>query len=348
MLKFLLILLFSSTLSLDCTQDTVHVINHIQLDQDAMQLDSRIYVAGHQGLVGSAICRELERQGFKNLILRTSQELDLTNQAAVNKFFEETKPTHVFMAAAKVGGIQANIDQPVDFLDKNLAIQGNIMKAAYKNNVKKLLILGSSCIYPRACPQPMKEDYLLTGPLEPTNEYYAIAKIAGLKLAKAYKKQYGVNFISAMPTNLYGPGDNFNLKNSHVLPALVRKFHEAKIKNIPSLQMWGTGVALREFLHADDLANAAVYLMQTYNGDVAVNIGTGQEVSIKEVVEMIKDIVGYQGEINWDQTKPDGMPRKLLDVSLARQLGWEARIELRDGLVSFYKWYVDHEDLARK
>jgi GDP-L-fucose synthase len=334
MLLFLLVLLFNSTLNAQ--------------DQDAIKPDSKIFVAGHNGLVGSAICRELKKQGFENLILRSSKELDLTNQQAVNQFFQETKPTHVIISAAKVGGIQANIDYPVDFLDTNLTIQCNVMKAAYKNGVKKLLVLGSSCIYPRACAQPMKEEYLLTGPLEPTNEYYAIAKIAGLKLAQAYKKQHGANFISAMPTNLYGPNDNFNLKNSHVLPALLRKFHEAKINCEPSITMWGTGSALREFLHADDLASAAIYLMQNYSGDVAVNIGTGQEVSIKEVVEMVKDVVGYQGEIFWDATKPNGMPRKLLDVSLAKSLGWEAKIELKDGLKSFYEWYVANEQTARK
>lgn len=329
MLIFLFTLLFSNLLN-------------------AMQLDSRIYIAGHNGLVGSAICRELQKEGFKNLILRTSQELDLTNQAAVNSFFAQEKPEYVFLAAAKVGGIQANIECPAQFIYENLMIQSNVMHAAYRHQVKKLLFLGSSCIYPRDCPQPIKEEYLLTSPLETSNEYYAIAKITGLKMCAAYNKQYGTNFISCMPTNLYGPGDNFHLKNAHVIPALMRKLHEAKLNNLESVTIWGTGSAWREFLYVDDLANGAIYLMQNYQGNLPVNIGTGQDLTIRDLVYKIKQVVGFDGQIYFDSTKPDGTPRKLLDVSKVHQLGWHADTSLKDGLEKTFNWYCENIVNIRK
>lgn len=283
-------------------------------------------------MVGSAILRRLKKEGYGNFVLRTSAELDLRNQQPVTDFFEKEKPDYVFLAAAKVGGILANNTYRADFLYENLAIQNNVIHHAWKNGVKKLLFLGSSCIYPKLAPQPLKEEYLLTGLLEPTNEPYAIAKIAGIKMCDAYRSQYGCNFISVMPTNLYGPNDNYDLKNSHVLPALLRKFHEAKINNSPEVVVWGTGLPRREFLHADDMAEACVFLMKNYNEPGLINIGTGEDLSIKELAEMIKEITGYKGKIVFDTSKPDGTPRKLIDVSKLTKLGWQASINIRDGM----------------
>ena len=309
---------------------------------DIGQIDrrGRTYVAGHRGLVGSAIVRRLEGDGFENLIVRTRKEVDLTDPRAVDMFFETEKPEYVFLAAAKVGGILANATYPVDFLRDNLAIELNVLHAAHRNRVKKLLFLGSSCIYPKFAPQPMKEEHLLTGGLEPTNEPYAIAKIAGIKLCQAYRKQHGANFISAMPTNLYGPGDNFDLNSSHVLPALIRKFHEAKERGEPSVTVWGTGTPRREFLHVDDLADACLFLMDNYSGDESLNIGVGKDVSIAELASLVGDVVGYEGEISYDTSKPDGTPRKLLDISKLNNLGWQARIPLRVGIEQTYRWFV--------
>lgn len=313
-----------------------------------MNKDSKIYVAGHNGLVGSAIIRNLKGNGYKNIITRTHKELDLTNQFEVDLFFKIEQPEYVLLAAAKVGGIGANSNFPVEFIMENIQIETNVIKYSYENNVKKLLMLGSSCIFPRNCPQPIKEEYLLTGELELTNEPYAIAKIAGIKMCQSYNKQYGTNFISCMPTNLYGIGDNFDLQNSHVLPALIRKIHEAKYNNKEYVKIWGTGTPLREFLHVDDLADACVFLMNNYNGSEIVNIGTGKEISIKNLAELIKQIVGYQGEIHFDSTKPDGTPRKLLDVSRLTALGWKYKIELEDGIRSTYEWYVNNIGKVKK
>lgn len=307
-----------------------------------MKLDSKIYVAGHRGLVGSAIVRNLQENGYTNLLFRTSQELDLTKADQVSAFFRKERPDYVFLAAAKVGGIIANNDYPADFIRDNLMIQTNVIDTAYQNNVKKLLFLGSTCIYPRLAAQPMREDSLLTGELEPTNEPYAIAKIAGIKMCQSYNRQYGTDFISIMPTNLYGPNDNFDLTSSHVLPALIRKFHEAKMNHIPIVEVWGTGAPKREFLYSDDLADAAVYLMNTYSGNDLVNIGMGKDISIKELAEKIGETVGYQGEIVFNTSKPDGAPRKLVDVSRLKSLGWEAGISLDDGLELAYKWFLEH------
>jgi len=301
-----------------------------------MDKKAKIYIAGHRGMVGSAIKRRLEKEGYTNFVERTSSELDLRNQEAVRSFFEEEKPEYIFLAAAKVGGIQANNTYRGEFLYDNLMIQNNIIHSAYLTGCKKLMFLGSSCIYPKLAPQPLKEDYLLTGLLEPTNEPYAIAKIAGIKLCDAYRDQYGCNFISVMPTNLYGPNDNYDLENSHVLPALIRKFHEAKKNNKPEVIMWGTGSPKREFLHVDDLADACYYLMMTYNEKGLVNIGTGVDISIYDVAMMIKETVGYQGEITKDLSKPDGTPRKLMNVDKLKNAGWEAKISLKDGLRSVY------------
>jgi GDP-L-fucose synthase len=297
-----------------------------------MNKESKIFIAGHRGMVGSSIVRKLTADGYTNLILKTSKELDLRNQQAVNDFFSNEKPEFVFLAAAKVGGIVANNIYRGDFIYENLMIQSNVIHAAHVNGVTKLLFLGSSCIYPKMCPQPIKEEYLLSDYLEYTNEPYAIAKIAGLKMAESYRKQYGDNFISAMPTNLYGPNDNYDLQNSHVLPALIRKFYEAKINNIPSVEIWGTGSPKREFLHVDDLASASIYLMLNYSDDQHVNVGTGEDVSIKELALMVKEIIGYTGELMFNTTKPDGTPRKLLDVSKLNNLGWKHSIELKDGI----------------
>src|SRR3990170_5078000 len=304
-----------------------------------MNKNSRIYVAGHRGLVGSAIYRRLESEGYTNLVVKTSTELDLRRQADVEAFFEKERPVYIFLAAAKVGGIMANSTYPADFICDNLMIQTNIIHASYKYGVKKLLFLGSSCIYPKHAPQPMKEEYLLTGELEPTNEPYAIAKIAGIKLCQSYNRQHGTNFISVMPTNLYGPNDNFDLESSHVLPALIRKFHEAKINNQTEVVVWGTGAPKREFLHVDDLADACIFLMNNYDNSEIINIGTGEDISIKELAEMIKEITGFTGEINWDASKPNGTPRKLLDVSKLHNLGWKHQINLPDGILSVYEWY---------
>lgn len=310
-----------------------------------MQSDSKIYIAGHRGMVGSAILRNLQKKGFSNFCLKTSSELDLRDQKAVADFFKAEKPDYVFLAAAKVGGIQANNVYRADFLYENLMIQNNVIHAAYENKVKKLMFLGSSCIYPKLAPQPLKEEYLLSGYLEDTNEPYAIAKIAGIKLCESYHRQYGCNFISVMPTNLYGPNDSYNLNNSHVLPALIRKFHEAKENKSATVEMWGTGSPLREFLHADDLGDACVFLMQNYNGTQHVNIGTGSDLSIKDLALLIQKIVGYTGEIKHDLTKPDGTPRKLMDVGFLHQLGWKHSIELEEGIRSVYEDYKKKENV---
>jgi len=302
-----------------------------------MQQHDKIYIAGYRGMVGSAIMRKLNREGFTNLAFRNSSELDLRNQAAVQEFFEKERPDHVILAAAKVGGIQANNIYRAEFLYDNIMIQSNIIHAAYQNRVKKLLFLGSSCIYPKMAPQPLKEEYMLTGPLEPTNEPYAIAKIAGIKMCDAYRSQYGCNFISVMPTNLYGPNDNYDLNNSHVLPALIRKFHEAKLNGEPAVILWGTGTPRREFLHADDLADACFFLMQHYDEPGLINIGTGEDLEIKELALLIRGIVGYEGEIKQDLTKPDGTPRKLMDVGKLRQMGWQAKISLEQGIRQVYE-----------
>lgn len=299
-----------------------------------MQLDSKIYIAGHRGMVGSAIVRNLQKRGFNNLILKTSSELDLRNQMAVEGFFAAHQPHYVFLSAAKVGGIVANNTYRGEFIYENLMIQNNVIHYAYKYGVKKLLFLGSSCIYPKMCPQPIKEDYLLSGYLEATNEPYAIAKIAGLKMCESYRKQYGVEMISAMPTNLYGPNDNYDLNNSHVLPALIRKFHDAKTKNLVSVEIWGTGSPKREFLHVDDLADACVFLMENYSDEQHVNVGTGVDVSIKELAEMVKELVGFEGQLLFNIDKPDGTPRKLLDVSKLHNLGWQHRLDLKEGIQS--------------
>ena len=305
-----------------------------------MNKNSKIYVAGHRGLVGSAIVRNLQSEGYTNIITRTHSELDLTDQQSVRRFFEEEKPEYVFLAAAKVGGIHANNTYPADFIYDNLMIECNVIKAAHDFNVKKLLFLGSSCIYPKMSPQPIKEEYLLSGYLEPTNEAYAIAKIAGLKMCQYFKKQYGDNFISCMPTNLYGPNDNFDLQNSHVLPALIRKFHEAKVEDKPYVEIWGTGTPRREFLYVDDMADACVFLMKNYDGEETVNIGTGNDITIKELAEITKEVIGYEGELKFDTSKPDGTPRKLLDVSKLNELGWKYKVELKEGITKVYKWYL--------
>jgi GDP-L-fucose synthase len=307
-----------------------------------MNKQNKIYIAGHRGMVGSAIKRQLEREGFKNLLCRTSDELDLRNQEAVHLFFEKEKPEFVFLAAAKVGGILANDTYRADFIYENLMIESNIIHASWKSNVKKLMFLGSSCIYPKLAPQPLKEDYLLTGLLEHSNEPYAIAKIAGIKLCDAFRAQYGCNYISVMPTNLYGPNDHYDLRNSHVLPALIRKFHEAKINKDPFVTIWGTGEPKREFLHSDDLAEACVFLMNNYNDAGLVNVGTGSDLSILELAKMIAGITGYSGDIRKDGTKPDGTPRKLMDISKINTMGWKARISLEEGIRSVYEEYKKH------
>ena len=306
-----------------------------------MEKNSKIYVAGHRGLVGSAIVRNLEERGFTNIIGKTHKELDLTRQDEVEKFFEIEKPEYVFLAAAKVGGIQANNTTPAEFIYDNLMIETNIINSAYKNEVKKLLFLGSSCIYPKFAEQPIKEECLLTGELEPTNEAYAIAKITGIELCKFYRRQYGCDFISAMPTNLYGINDNFDLETSHVLPALIRKFHEAKINNAEEVIMWGTGRPLREFMYVDDLADALVHLMLNYSDEIHVNMGTGKDLTIGKLAEIVKEVVGFKGKIVNDLSKPDGTPRKLLDVSRLESTGWKYKTELREGIEKVYKWYLE-------
>ena len=305
-----------------------------------MKTTSKIYIAGHRGLVGSAIVRKLESDGYTNIITRTHAELDLLNQKAVTDFFESEKPEYVFLAAAKVGGIMANKTYPADFIYQNLVIETNIVESAHQSEVIKLLFLGSSCIYPKLAPQPIKEEYLMTGPLEPTNDAYAIAKIAGIKMCQSYNTQYGTNYISVMPTNLYGENDNFDPETSHVLPALIRKFYEAKLAEAPSISMWGTGTAKREFLYVDDMATACLHLMNTYNEPEIVNIGTGEDITIKELAETVAKIVGYEGTLEWDTTKPDGTPRKLLDVSKLHSLGFHHQISLKDGIKKTYEWYT--------
>ena len=313
-----------------------------------MDTGSRIYVAGHRGLAGGAILRALKGVGFRELITRSHAELDLCSQAAVEAFFATERPEFVFLAAAKVGGIQANNTYPADFIGENLQIQTNVIHAAWRAGVQKLCFLGSSCIYPRLAPQPIREEHLLTGPLEPTNEWYAIAKIAGIKMCQAYRRQHGFNAISLMPTNLYGPGDNFDIENAHVLPALLRRFDEARERGAAELVVWGTGTPRREFLHADDLASAALFMMQRYESGDIVNVGTGTDVSIAELAALIKEVTGFKGALRFDPSRPDGAPRKLLDVSRARALGWQASIGLEDGLRRTYDWFRQSAATARR
>jgi GDP-L-fucose synthase len=313
-----------------------------------MRKDSRIYVAGHSGLAGSAILRKLRAEGFHDLVTRTHADLDLTDQKAVRDFYERERPEFVFLAAAKVGGIRANNTFPADFIHENLLIQTFSIEAARRSGVRKLLLLGSSCIYPKLAPQPIKEEYLLTGPLEPTNAAYAVAKIAGISMIQSYRRQYGFNGICAMPTNLYGPGDNFDLEDSHVLAALLRRFHEAKRDGAESVAVWGSGEPRREFLHVDDLADAALFLMDHYDSPEIVNIGAGEDISIAELARLIAEVTGYRGRITFDASRPDGTPRKLLDVSRMRHLGWQAKIGLREGLERTYAWYREHEKDARR
>jgi len=308
-----------------------------------MKINSRIYVAGHRGLVGSAIYRLLKKRGFDNLITRTHSELELMDAVAVQNFFEETKPEFVFLAAAKVGGIHANSTYPADFMRENLLVQTNVIHESWRNDVEKLMFLGSSCIYPKLCPQPISEKSLLTGELEPTNEAYALAKIAGIKTCQSYNQQYGTNFISAMPTNLYGINDNFHPENSHVLPALIRRFHEAKLADSESVSIWGTGNPRREFLHSDDLADAVLFLMENYNDSEIVNVGCGEDQTIKVLAETIREVVGYSGSLEFDSSRPDGTPQKMLDISKIRVLGWTPEITLKNGLEQVYKWYIEHK-----
>ncbi len=308
-----------------------------------MKINSRIYVAGHRGLVGSAIYRLLKKRGFENLITRTHSELELMDEVAVQNFFEETKPEFVFLAAAKVGGIHANSTYPADFMRENLVVQTNVIHESWRNGVEKLMFLGSSCIYPKLCPQPISEESLLTGELEPTNEAYALAKIAGIKTCQSYNQQYGTNFISAMPTNLYGINDNFHPENSHVLPALIRRFHEAKLADSESISIWGTGNPRREFLHSDDLADAVLFLMENYNDSEIVNVGCGEDQTIRVLAETISEVVGYFGSLAFDSSRPDGTPQKVLDISKIRVLGWTPGIPLKKGLEQFYQWYTEQE-----
>ena len=308
-----------------------------------MKTDERIFVAGHRGLVGSALVRRLQREGYSNVLLRTRGEVDLRDVEQVNAFFAEQRPQYVFLAAAKVGGILANDTYPADFIRDNLQIQTNVIDAAQRHGVQKLLFLGSSCIYPKHAPQPMQEAHLLTGPLEPTNQWYAVAKIAGIKMCQAYRRQYGFKAISAMPTNLYGPGDNFDLETSHVLPALIRKFHAAKERGEAAVTLWGTGTPRREFLHVDDLADACVFLMQHYDDEDIVNVGVGEDIAIAELAQLIGRVVGFEGRIEHDTSKPDGTPRKLLDVSKLHGLGWRARIGLEQGVRETYAWFRENE-----
>ncbi len=307
-----------------------------------MDKQSKIYVAGHRGLVGSALVRKLEKEGYTNLVYRTSSEMDLTDKIQVDQFFAEERIDYIFLAAAKVGGIVANNEYPADFIRDNLLIQTNVIDAAYRNDVKKLLFLGSTCIYPKLAPQPLKEEYLLTGELEPTNEPYAIAKIAGIKMCESYNRQYGTKYISVMPTNLYGENDNFDLHTSHVLPALIRKFHEAKENKQPFVEVWGTGTPKREFLYSDDLADACVYLMDHYEGNEIVNIGVGEDIEIGQLAHLVKETVGYEGVIKFDTSKPNGTPRKLVDVTKLKSLGWKASTSLEEGLTKAYKWFLEN------
>jgi len=312
-----------------------------------MDKKNKIYVAGHKGLVGSALVRQLSEQGYENIVVRSHKELDLTDKMGVLEFFREEKPDYIFLAAAKVGGINANNKYPADFIYQNLQIQNNVIHTAYVHGVKKLIFLGSSCIYPRECAQPIKEEYLLSGYLEPTNEAYAVAKIAGIKLCQSFNRQYGTNFISVMPTNLYGPNDSFDLMNSHVLPALISKFHNAKIKDISFVELWGDGSPMREFLYVDDMADACIYLMNNYDSGEIINIGTGKDISIKELAEMIKAVTGYNGELRWNTDMPNGTPRKLLDVGKLTGLGWRYKVELYEGIARTYEWYKSNEALLR-
>ena len=313
-----------------------------------MDKNGKIYVAGHRGMVGSAIVRALEKNGYHNIVTRTHEELDLTRQDAVEAFFEEEKPDYVFLAAAKVGGIVANNEAPADFLYENMILEMNVIHSAFKNNVKKLMFLGSSCIYPRMCPQPIKEEYLLTGSLEQTNEAYALSKISGLKYCEYLNRQYHTDYISVMPTNLYGPNDNYHPTHSHVLPALIRRFHEAKVDKLPYVTCWGTGKPLREFLYVDDLADACVFLMNNYSGNETVNLGTGKELTIKELTELVAKVIGYTGEIRWDSSKPDGTPRKLLDVSKLESLGWHYKTELEEGIRLSYQDFLTNPMRAER
>lgn len=313
-----------------------------------MELDAKIYVAGHRGMVGSAIVRNLQKKGYKNIITRTHKELDLLNQEAVHKFFEQEKPDYVFLAAAKVGGISANSTHIADFLYENMVIEMNVIHAAFVNNVKKLEFLGSSCIYPKLAPQPMPESCLLTSSLEPTNEGYALAKISGLKYCEYLNRQYGTHYISCMPTNLYGPNDNYHPEHSHVLPALIRRFHEAKENNLPEVTCWGDGSPFREFLHVDDMADACVFLMNNYEGNETVNVGSGKELTIKELTEIVARVIGYKGQIKWDTSKPNGTPRKLLNVSKLNNLGWKYKIELEDGIKSTYQDFLNNPMRAER
>ncbi|MCZ2134040.1 MAG: GDP-L-fucose synthase [Burkholderiales bacterium] len=312
-----------------------------------MDVSARIFVAGHRGLVGSALVRCLERAGATDLVVRSRAELDLTDQRAVAEFFARERPAYVFLAAAKVGGIKANDTYPAEFLRENLAIQTNVIHSAWQTGVRKLCFLGSSCIYPKLAPQPMAEDALLTGPLEPTNEWYAVAKIAGIKMCQAYRRQYGFDAISVMPTNLYGPGDNFDLQNSHVLPAMIRRFHEAKLADASSVTIWGSGTPRREFLHVDDMAEACVFLMRQYTGEMHVNVGVGEDLTILDLAAKVAAAVGYRGAITTDPTKPDGTPRKLMDVGRIHAMGWRARIGLDEGIADTYRWYLDHASEVR-
>jgi GDP-L-fucose synthase len=313
----------------------------------AVNKSSRIFVAGHRGLVGSATIRLLQGRGYSNLLFRTRQELDLTDQLAVRKFFEAERPDVVILAAARVGGINANNSYPASFIRDNLMIQGNVIDSAYRSGVSKFVFLGSSCIYPKLAPQPIREDYLLTGSLEPTNEWYAIAKIAGIKMCQAYRREYGFNAICLLPTNLYGPGDNFDLENSHVLPALIRRFHEAKIRGDDSVTVWGTGLPRREFLYVDDLADAVLYLLERYDSEPIINVGWGQDVTIRELAELVQSQVGYTGRLVFDSSKPDGTPRKLLDTTRLTSLGWRPQIRLNDGIRGTYAWFIEHPTVAR-
>jgi GDP-L-fucose synthase len=313
-----------------------------------MHQSSRIFVAGHRGLVGGAIARVLQSRGYRELLLRTRQELDLTRQAAVDAFFAQNRPEYVFLCAAKVGGIHANNTYPADFIRENLQVQTNVIDAAYRHGVRKLLFLGSSCIYPKLAPQPITESSLLTGPLEPTNEWYAIAKIAGLKMAQAYRRQYGFDVISAMPTNLYGPGDNFNLESSHVLPALIRRFHEARERGAASVTLWGTGTPRREFLYVDDMADACIFLMEHYESEDSINVGCGEDVSIRELAELVSRNIGFRGRIAFDTSKPDGTPRKLLDVSRLKSLGWRPRVSLDEGIAETCRWFLENQATCRR
>ncbi|HLF11943.1 MAG TPA: GDP-L-fucose synthase [Gammaproteobacteria bacterium] len=313
-----------------------------------MKRDERVFVAGHRGLVGAGIVRNLERAGFTQLVLRSRANLDLRSQADVDAFFADTSPDYVFLAAAKVGGIHANNTHPAEFLADNLSIQTNVIDAAWRHDVKKLVFLGSSCIYPKLAAQPITEDSLLTGPLEPTNEWYAIAKIAGIKMCQAYRRQYGFNAISAMPANLYGPGDNFNLESSHVLPALIRKFHDARLRNEDEVSVWGTGSPRRAFLHVDDLAEALVFLMEHYDDERLINVGCGEDTTIRELATLVGEVVGFEGQLRFDTTRPDGTPRKLLDVSRMNALGWKPKIRLREGVASTYAWFREHEQDFRR